>query len=65
MEDLPNIAIVFVIMAFLFIFMMSILILFLPLNNLRGDCKVKNMIPIVIISGLLLIVMWLCSSLKG
>lgn len=65
MEDLSNIGIVFVIMAFLFIFMMSILFLFLPLNNLRGDCKVKNMIPIVIISGMLLIAMWCCGSLKG
>lgn len=33
--------------------MMSILILVLPLSNLRGERKVKNMIPIVIISGLL------------
>ena len=55
MEDLSNIAIVFVIVAFLFIFMMLILFLFIPLSNLRGDCKVKNMIPIVIISVLLLI----------
>ena len=35
--------------------LMSILILVLPLSNLRGVRKVKNMIPIVIISGLLLI----------
>lgn len=35
--------------------MMSILILVLPLSNLRGVRKVKNMIPIVIISVLLLI----------
>ena len=40
---------------FLCIFMMSILILVLPLSNLRGVRKVKNMIPIVIISVLLLI----------
>ena len=33
--------------------LMSILILVLPLSNLRGVRKVKNMIPIVIISGLL------------
>ena len=33
--------------------MMSILILALPLSNLRSERKVKNMIPIVIISGVL------------
>ena len=38
---------------FLCIFMMSILILALPLSNLRSERKVKNMIPIVIISGVL------------
>lgn len=31
--------------------LMSILILVLPLSNLGGERKVKNMIPIVIISG--------------
>lgn len=49
MEDLSTLYII----PFLCIFMMSILILVLPLNNLRGERKVKNMIPIVIISGVL------------
>lgn len=51
MEDLSTLYII----PFLCIFMMSILILVLPLSNLRGERKVKNMIPIVIISGLMLI----------
>ena len=38
---------------FLCIFIVSILILILSLANSRGERKVKNMIPIVIISGLL------------
>lgn len=38
---------------FLCIFIVSILILILSLANSWGDCKVKNMIPIVIISGVL------------
>ena len=38
---------------FLCIFIVSILILILSLANSRGDRKVKNMIPIVIISGVL------------
>ena len=51
MEDLSTLYVI----PFLCIFMMSILILVLPLSNLRGVRKVKNMIPIVIISVLLLI----------
>ena len=38
---------------FLCIFIVSILILILSLANSRGERKVKNMIPIVIISGVL------------
>lgn len=38
---------------FLCIFIVSILILILSLANFRGERKVKNMIPIVIISGVL------------
>lgn len=49
MEDLFTLYII----PFLCIFMMSILILALPLSNLRSERKVKNMIPIVIISGVL------------
>ena len=49
MEDLFTLYII----PFLCIFIVSILILILSLANSRGERKVKNMIPIVIISGVL------------
>ena len=52
MEDLSTLYVI----PFLCIFMMSILILVLPLSNLRSERKVKNMIPIAIISGVLMYV---------